>query len=47
MIMNSSPLEQLEIYMVVNFKVREISRGARKLVRTFILIIIIIIIIKR
>ena len=33
-------LEPLETNMVVNFRIRKISRGARKLTRTLMLIII-------
>jgi hypothetical protein len=39
MIMSSSSLEPLETYMIVNFMVRGINRGTRKLTQTPMLIL--------
>ena len=39
MIMSSSFLEPLETYMIVNFMVREINRGTRKLTQIPMLIL--------
>ena len=38
MVMSSSLIRLLEIYIIINFKTYKISRNTRKLTRTFILI---------